>query len=307
MDETYWIPARRADEDSEGAVEPSIRPVKTSTSAPPAAPSAKPVPVRIAPEKPSTDVREQVVSAIHSGNYNDALSLCYEPGSSATPAKVEAAAQPLAPEAAAAEIAKEAAPPAASTAPAPPAKAASKTKRRGRDRKSRWVETAVATSAATKAQTVAAEKPQLAGSSEPAVRKAVEPSNGAGGRELAATSPAEIAEEESVEPTPATETEEPFASLTGAAASRKPVIAWAAAAAFIVLAAIIFGVIYHFHSSSSGKTGETVSAASPNANTAGDSGAPAPNALLDQAGGGGGAGQDPSQRGALRPRNPGKR
>lgn len=276
MDESYWIPARRAHEDAEDAAEPPIRPVKTSPGVPPAAASAKPAPAGTAPGKPSSDVREQVVSAIHNGNYGEALSLCYEPGSTEAVAKAEAAAQ--APELASSTAsATPAASVAASAASPAPVKAGPKTKRRGRDRKSHWVETAVGASAAAKAQTVTAEQPP-AGAAEPTLLKTVkpspEPSNGAGGRELAAT-PAEAAEEEIKEPLPTTATEEPFTTLTAAAGSRKPVIAWAAAATFIVLSAIIFGVIYHLHGNSSAKAGETVAAAGPNADTAASTAAPA--------------------------------
>jgi len=291
MDESYWVPGRGARE--EPAAELPIRPAKATETAPPAAgPSTPATPARTTQAKPS-DVRQQVVQAIDQGNYSEALSLCYEPGSSDATSKSAAPPQPESIPAAEPPALPEVAPaPPAAAAPASrkAAEAASGKKRRESGGKWRKVgEPGTANASAAKAQTVPAaqsrnarsgEATKLEPAKEVAVAKAIKPSNGDSVPVAAAAQP-ETAKEEVVESPASVAVDEPFPTLVEAGAHKKPVIAWAGGA-FVVLSLIIFLSIYHFRGNSSSRPGETVAAASPNpaaSPAAGDTGASGQNAL----------------------------
>ncbi len=77
MDESYWVPGHSADEDSEQPPRSLIQPPGTSAGDGPAARRPEPLTMRSDSDNVSHNVRD-VEWAIQSGNYAEAVSICYE-------------------------------------------------------------------------------------------------------------------------------------------------------------------------------------------------------------------------------------
>jgi len=295
MDESYWVPGRRGYEEPGAA--PPIRPAKATEPTAPAASASKPAASASTVQNKPSDVRQQVVQAIDQGNYGEALSLCYEPGSSEAASKSTEPAPPealTAKEPPAVPVVAPTPPVAAAPATPKPADGAQGKKRRESGGKWRKVEPSPAVVSAPKAQnapaaqsrkgrSLEAAKPEPAKEApvakEISVAKSVKPSNGDSVPAASLALP-ETAKEEAVEPLSSATVEEAFPTLVEAGTHKRPIIAWAGGG-FVVLSLIIFLTIYHFRESSGSRPDGTVAAASPNpaANPAGDTGAPGQNAL----------------------------
>lgn len=277
MDESYWIPPRRVREATAHPPEPPAGAAAEPSAEPPATPSVKPLALaRTDQDKTSENLRDRVVKAMHSGQYAEALELCYEPPSTETQSGPESRwVMGAANEWQAATATVESEPSGVlgtarnvkrclkcgSSFPAefhfcpfddsplviitdtPPEAA----KRESGAVPSKPAEVSTPAAIAGRAQFISAGAMAATLTAESAVVQPLQ-------RSLATTQP-ESAEPELAEPeAPADET---LRKLEVPGIRKRLVIAWAGGAGFILLSVLFFALIYHFYRPGSEKTGQS--------------------------------------------------